>query len=200
VIAIDRVHERLITAATEAGAETVNFEEVDDVNEFLRDTTGGRGPDACIDAVGMEAHGMGAMGVYDKLKQSLMLESDRPHVLRQMIYACRKGGTLSLAGVYSGLIDKIMMGAAFNKGLTFKMGQTHVHRYLPLLTKFIQEGRIDPAFVVTHHMALEDGPDAYDMFLHKRDGILKVVLRPGKTSEEASREFAGAVPHTQEVS
>jgi threonine dehydrogenase-like Zn-dependent dehydrogenase len=190
VIAIDLVPDRLMLAATASGAETLNPEDVD-IYEALRDMTGGRGPDACIDAVGMEAHGFGAMGVYDKVKQSLMLENDRPHVLRQMIHCCRKGGTLSVPGVYSGLIDKFPYGAAFGKGLTIKGGQTHVHRYLPDLLELIVNGRVDPSFVVSHHMPLEDGPEAYDMFLHKRDACMKVVLTPGQKSESRARR-AGA--------
>jgi threonine dehydrogenase-like Zn-dependent dehydrogenase len=190
VIAIDLVPDRLMLAATASGAETLNPEDVD-IYEALRDMTGGRGPDACIDAVGMEAHGFGAMGVYDKVKQSLMLENDRPHVLRQMIHCCRKGGTLSVPGVYSGLIDKFPYGAAFGKGLTLKGGQTHVHRYLPDLLELIVNGRVDPSFVISHHMPLEDGPEAYDMFLHKRDACMKVVLTPGQKSESRARR-AGA--------
>src|SRR5262249_23912683 len=134
------------------------------------------------DAVGMEAHGLGAIGVYDRFKQSLMLESDRPHVLRQVIRCCRKGGTLSIPGVYSGSVDKVPMGAVMNKGLTVKTGQTHVHRYLPVLLQHILDGRVDPSFVVTHHMSLDDGPRAYDMFLRKRDGCMKLVLKPGERS------------------
>ncbi len=185
VIAIDRIPDRLMTAATASGAETLNFEDVD-IYEALREMTGGRGPDACIDAVGMEAHGMGVMGVYDKVKQSLMLESDRPHVLRQMIRCCRKGGTLSVAGVYAGLIDKFPFGAAFGKGLTIKGGQTHVQRYTPMLLDMIVEGKIDPSFVVSHHLPLEDGPDAYDMFLHKNEGCMKIMLKPGMKSSRSS--------------
>jgi len=194
VIAIDRVHDRLMLAAANSGAEPLHLDDVD-VYEALRDMTGGRGPDACIDAVGMEAHGFGAMGVYDKVKQSLMLESDRPHVLRQMIHCCRKGGTLSVPGVYSGLIDKFPYGAAFGKGLTLKGGQTHVQRYLPDLLQLIIDGKIDPSFVITHHMSLEEGPKAYDMFLHKHDGCMKVVLNPGRAPSPQERE----TPQEQEV-
>ncbi len=189
VIAIDLVPDRLMLAATASGAETLNLEDAD-IYESLRDLTGGRGPDACIDAVGMEAHGMGAMGVYDKVKQSLMLENDRPHVLRQMIHCCRKGGTLSVPGVYSGLIDKFPYGAAFGKGLTIKGGQTHVHRYLPDLLDLIVNGRVDPSFVVSHHMPLEEGPQAYEMFLHKRDACMKVVLTPGRDADSRTRRAA----------
>jgi threonine dehydrogenase-like Zn-dependent dehydrogenase len=187
VIAIDRLDDRLMMAATASGAEPLNYEDRD-IYETLRDMTGGRGPDACIDAVGMEAHGMGGMGVYDKVKQSLRLESDRPHVLRDMIRCCRKGGTLSVPGVYSGFIDKFPYGAAFGKGLTIKGGQTHVHRYMPDLLQHILEGRVDPSFVVTHHMALEEGPEAYGMFLHKQDGCMKIVLSPGAKAKQRRAE------------
>lgn len=177
VIAIDRIPERLQMAKEQCGAEVLNYEEVE-VGEALKEMTGGRGPDACLDAVGMEAHGTDAMAFYDKAKQALRLETDRPTALRQLIVACGKGGHVSLAGVYGGFIDKMPMGAAFNKGLTFKMGQTHVHRYLqPLLTR-IQNGEIDPSFVVTHKMSLEDAPKAYEIFKHKKDNCIKVVLKP----------------------
>jgi threonine dehydrogenase-like Zn-dependent dehydrogenase len=182
VVAIDRLDDRLMLAAASSGAETLNFEDVD-VYEALRDMTGGRGPDACIEAVGMEAHGMGLMGMYDKVKQSVRLENDRPHALREMIRCCRKGGSLSVAGVYSGFIDRVPMGAVMNKGLTIRTGQTHVHRYVPTLLKHITEGRVDPSFVVTHHMSLDDGPEAYDMFSHKRDACIKIMLKPGMESE-----------------
>jgi threonine dehydrogenase-like Zn-dependent dehydrogenase len=178
VIAIDRVPERLAMAQKDAGAEVINFEEVD-AGEALKEMTGGRGPDACIDAVGLEAHGMNVEGLYDKVKQTVRLETDRPHVLRQAIVACRKGGTVSLAGVYGGFVDKIPMGAAFNKGLTLKMGQTHVHRYLRPLLNRIQKGDLDPSFVITHRLPLEDAPRAYDIFKNKEENCIKVVLKPG---------------------
>jgi threonine dehydrogenase-like Zn-dependent dehydrogenase len=165
VIAIDCLDDRLMLAAASSGADTLNFEDVD-VYESLRELTAGRGPDACLDAVGMEAHGLGAA-------------SDRGHVLSEPIRCCRKGGTLSIPGFYSSLVDKVPMGALMNKGLTIKTGQTHIHRYLPLLLQHIIEGRIDPSFVVTHHMSLEDGPEAYDMFQHKRDDALKIIMNPG---------------------
>ena len=176
VIAIDSVPERLRMAETH-GAETLNFEEVD-VQEALNEMTGGRGPDACIEAVGMESHGLGVMDFYDKAKQAVRLETGRPHALRAAILNCRKGGTVSIAGVYGGFIDKIPMGAAFNKGLTFKMGQTHVHRYLQPLLSRIESGDIDPSFIITHRMRLEDAPKGYEMFKHKEDGCVKVVLTP----------------------
>lgn len=176
VIAIDRVPERLRMASM-AGADVLNYEG-SDVVEALKEMTGGRGPDVCIDAVGMEAHQNGLPGLYDKVKQDLRLETDRPHVLRQAIQACRKGGTVSFPGVYSAFLDKFNFGAAFGKGLRFVMGQTHVHRYVPKLLEYIREGKIDPSFVVTHKMALEDAPEAYQMFQKKQDGCIKVVLVP----------------------
>lgn len=177
VIAIDRIPERLQMAKEQCKAEVLNYEEVD-VGEALKEMTGGRGPDACLDAVGMEAHGTDAMALYDKAKQAVRLETDRPTALRQVIVSCRKGGHVSLAGVYGGFLDKIPMGAAFNKGLTFKMGQTHVHRYLRPLLERIQNGEIDPSFVITHKMSLEDAPKGYEIFKHKKDNCIKVVLKP----------------------
>lgn len=177
VIAIDRVPERLKMAQEWGGAEVINYEEVD-VGEALKEMTGGRGPDAVIDAVGMEAHGTGVDALYDKVMQAVRLESDRPTALRQAIVACRKGGNVSVAGVYGGLIDKVPMGAAFNKGLNFKMGQTNVHRYLRPLLEHIQKGDIDPSFVVTHQLKLDDAPHAYEIFKHKKDNCIKVVLKP----------------------
>lgn len=177
VIAFDRVPERLQMAKEQGKAEVLNYEEVD-VGEALKEMTGGRGPDACIDAVGMEAHGTDAMAFYDKAKQAVRLETDRPTALRQVIVACGKGGHVSLAGVYGGFLDKVLMGAAFNKGLTFKMGQTHVHRYLRPLLERIQNGEIDPSFVITHKMSLEDAPKGYEIFKHKKDNCIKVVLKP----------------------
>jgi threonine dehydrogenase-like Zn-dependent dehydrogenase len=178
VIAIDRVPERLDLARRCSRAETLNFEE-DDIQDRLRVMTGGRGPDACIDAVGLEAHGSGSLGArYDDVKTKLFLATDRLDVLRQAIHACRKGGTVSIPGVYGGFLDKMPMGAAFAKGLTLKMGQTHVHRYLPLLLSFIEEGAIDPSFVISHRLSLDEAPGAYRMFRDKAHGCTKVVLRP----------------------
>ena len=177
VIAIDRVPERLELARTQGPAEVINFEAVD-AREQLNELTGGRGPDACIEAVGLESHGLGAAGVYDRTKQELKLETGRPHALRQAILSCRKGGVVSVAGVFGGFIDKLPMGAAFNKGLTFKMGQTHVHRYLKPLLKTIEDGQIDPSFVITHKLSLDDAPNAYRQFRDKKDGCIKVMLRP----------------------
>lgn len=177
VIAIDRVPERLQLAQSVSRAEVINFEEVDP-GEALTEMTGGRGPDACIDAVGMEAHGMGLEGFYDKAKQALRIESDRPSVLRQVLLACRKGGTVSLAGVYGGFIDKVPMGAAFNKGLTLKMGQTHVHKYMRPLLERIQAGDLDPTHIISHRLPLEQAPHGYDIFKHKKENCTKVVLKP----------------------
>jgi len=177
VIAIDRIPERLRLAETYSGAETLNYEEVDP-GEALKEMTGGRGPDACIDAVGMEAHGTGPDAFYDKVKQAVRLETDRPTALRQVILACRKGGHVSIPGVYGGFLDKVPMGAAMNKALTFKTGQTHVHRYLQPLLQYIQNGEIDPTFIITHRLPLEQAPHGYEIFKHKKDNCIKVVLKP----------------------
>ncbi|MGV0024245.1 zinc-dependent alcohol dehydrogenase [Phormidesmis priestleyi] len=177
VIAIDRVPERLQLAKEKSGAEVINYEEID-AGDALKEMTGGRGPDSCLDAVGLEAHGMGLMGFYDEAKQAVRLETDRPHVLRQMMVACRKGGTVSVMGVYGGFVDKMPFGAAFNKGLTLKMGQMHGQRYMPMLLDRALNGEIDPSYVFTHHMPLAQAPEAYEMFKHKQDKCIKVVLRP----------------------
>jgi threonine dehydrogenase-like Zn-dependent dehydrogenase len=177
VIAIDRFPERLKMAREHSGADVLNYEQVN-VVEALKEMTGGRGPDACIDAVGMEAHNTGLIGWYDQIKQSLWLETDRPHALRQAIQACRKGGTISIPGVYAGFIDKVPMGAAFNKGLNFKMGQTHVQNYLQPLLARIERGEIDPSFVITHKLSLDAAPHGYEIFKHKHDKCIKVVLEP----------------------
>lgn len=178
VIAIDRFPERLQMAKERGKAEIINYEEVDDVGEVLKEMTGGRGPDACIDAVGMEAHGTDAMALYDKVKQAVKLETDRPTVLRQAIVACRKGGVVSVPGVYGGFIDKMPMGAIVNKGLTLRSGQTHVHKYLRPLLEKIQNGEIDPSFVITHRLNLEDAANGYEIFRNKKDNCIKVVLKP----------------------
>jgi threonine dehydrogenase-like Zn-dependent dehydrogenase len=178
VIAIDRVPERLAMAASHGKAETLNFDN-DDIYECLMSMTNGRGPDRCIDAVGTEAHGTGSFdAIIDKAKAAVMLGTDRPHVLRQAIQCCRKAGTISIPGVYVGLLDNMPFGAAVNKGLTFKMGQTHVQRYLRPLLSRIETGEIDPSFVITHRLPLEKAPDAYKMFRDKQDGCVKVVLSP----------------------
>jgi threonine dehydrogenase-like Zn-dependent dehydrogenase len=161
-----------------AGAVTLDYEEVD-VREALRDLTAGRGPDACIDAVGMEAtHGSGPIAAYDKVKQALRMETERPHALRQAITSCRNGGTVSIMGVYGGMVDKFPIGSVMNRSLTIRTGQCHVHRYLRPLLERVQRGEIDPSFVVTHRMSLSEAPGAYDTFKHKRDECMKVVLTP----------------------
>lgn len=177
VIAIDRVPERL-ELARKGGAETLNYEEVHDIVEALKLLTGGRGPDGCIDAVGIEAHGLGLPGMYDRVKFRLKLETDRPNALREAIQACRKGGNVSIPGVYGAFVDKLNMGSAFAKGLTFRMGQTHVHRYLKPLLARIEKGEIDPSFVITHRLRLDDAPSAYKTFREKHDGCIKVVMKP----------------------
>ena len=177
VIAIDRFPYRLRMAHDKGGAETLNYEEVD-VLEALRDMTAGRGPDSCIDAVGMEGHAPGLHGAYDKVKTVLMMETDRPVALRQAILACRSGGVVSVAGVYGGFIDKFPMGAIVNRSLTLKSGQTHVHRYMRPLLGRIEAGEIDPSFVITHRLRLEDAPKGYETFVHKQDECMKVVLAP----------------------
>ena len=178
VIAIDWVEERLRMAAEQGGAEVLNFFDVD-VFDKLKEMTGGIGPDACIDAVGMEAHGAGSFGAWvDRAKAAMMLATDRPTALRQAINACRKGGTVSVPGVYGGFLDKVPFGAAFAKGLTFKMGQTHVHKYLRPLLERIEKGEIDPSFVITHRMRLADAPQGYEIFKHKQDNCIKIVMQP----------------------
>ena len=177
VIAIDRFPERLRMAREEGGAETINYEEADTYGTLM-EMTGGRGPDACIDAVGMEAHGAPLEYAYDRAKQAMMAESDRPIVLREAIRACRNGGTVSIPGVYGGLGDKIPLGAMMNKGLTIKTGQTHVHRYLQPLLEKIERGEIDPGFVITHRLKLEDAPEGYRMFVEKQDECIKIVMTP----------------------
>jgi len=178
VIAIDRVPERLRMAEERGRAETINFDD-GDVYERLMALTGGRGPDRCIDAVGTEAHGRGSVdAMFDKVKVAAYLGTDRPHVLREAIMCCRKGGTISVPGVYVGFLDKIPFGAAMGKGLTIKTGQTHVPRYHQRLLGKIEAGEIDPSFVVTHQLPLEEGPEAYRMFRDKKDGCIKVMLKP----------------------
>lgn len=179
VIAIDRVPERLALAASAGKAETLDYSRVD-VADALRVMTAGQGPAACIDAVGLEAHGHSLDAWYDRAKTSLRLATDRSHALRQAIAACRKGGTVSIPGVYGGWLDKFPLGAAFAKGLTLKMGQTHMHRYLPGLLARIERGEIDPSFVVTHRIGLDDVPAMYRTFRDKQDQCIKAVIRPGQ--------------------
>ena len=176
VIAIDTVPERL-QMAVDGGAETLDSLH-DDVFERLKDMTGGLGPDACIDAVGMEAHGAKADYWYDKAKTMTFMATDRASALRQAINSCRKGGVVSIPGVYGGFIDKVPIGAAFNKGLKLRMGQTHVHKYLPRLLQHIERGDIDPSFVVTHTVSLDSAPEMYRTFRDKKDGCIKVVMKP----------------------
>jgi len=177
VIGIDSVPERLRMAREQGGAETIDFSN-EDVFDKLKNLTGGRGPDSCIDAVGLEAHGATLDAYYDKVKAATFMATDRPDALRQAIHACRKGGTVSVPGVYGGLLDKIPFGAAFAKGLTLKMGQTHVMNYLRPLLDRIERGEIDPSFVITHRLTLDDAPRAYKMFRDKEDRCIKVVLKP----------------------
>ena len=177
VIAIDRIPDRLEKARTYANAEVLNYEEVD-VLEALREMTGGRGPDRCIDAVGMEAHTTGIEQYYDKAKQTLRLQTGRPAVLRQAIMACRKGGTVSIVGVYGGLIDKFPMGAAMNKALTLRMGQMFAQKYIPQLLEIVASGKVDPAYMLTHRYALDQGPEGYKMFKNKTDSCMRVVFTP----------------------
>jgi threonine dehydrogenase-like Zn-dependent dehydrogenase len=178
VIAIDHVPERK-ALALKAGAAAC-FDDVDDaIVERLREATGGRGPDAVIDAVGMEAHGAGSIdAVYDRVKQAARLETDRPHALRTAIQSCRKGGVLSIPGVYGGVVDKLNLGASFQKGLTWKMGQTHVHKWHRGLLERIIDGALDPSFIITHRASLDDAPAMYRRFRDKEDGCVKVVMRP----------------------
>jgi threonine dehydrogenase-like Zn-dependent dehydrogenase len=177
VIAIDRFPERLRMARDKAGAETINYEETD-IYEALKEMTGGHGPDACIDAVGMEAHSPGLHGAYDRVKQAMMLETDRAAALRQAIMACRNGGTVSVIGVYGGFIDKFPMGSVMNRSLTIRAGQCHVHRYMRPLMQRIQNGEIDPGFVVTHTMSLDEAPEGYAKFVEKQDECIKIILKP----------------------
>lgn len=177
VIAIDRFPERLVLAATHSRAEVLNYSEVD-IAEALRAMTGGQGPDACIDAVGLEAHGTTLDAWYDLAKTTMYMATDRTHALRQAIACCRKGGTVSIPGVYGGLLDKFPLGAAFAKGLTLKMGQTHMQKYMPGLLERIERGEIDPSFIITHRVTLEDAPTMYRVFRDKRDACIKVVMKP----------------------
>ncbi|RZA09372.1 MAG: glutathione-dependent formaldehyde dehydrogenase [Proteobacteria bacterium] len=176
VIAIDRFPERLEMAAKHCGADVINYEELDVIDE-LKKRTGGRGPDACIDAVGMEAHGTGLQYTYDKTKTMLMMETDRPIALRQAMIACRKGGTISIPGVYAGVLDKMPFGAAFAKGLTLKMGQTHMQKYMPPLLDLILNDKIDTTFLITHRIKLDEAADAYEMWQKKKDACVKFVIK-----------------------
>lgn len=177
VVVIDNVPERL-SMAEAGGAITINFDN-ESVLGRLQDLTHGKGPEKCIDAVGLEAHATRSLdSVYDRVKQAMLLESDRAHVLREMIYVCRPAGVLSIPGVYGGLVDKIPMGALMNKGLTVRAGQTHVKRWTDDLLRRIDEGQIDPSFVITHTVGLDQGPEMYKTFRDKQDGCIKVILKP----------------------
>ncbi|OLE96606.1 MAG: hypothetical protein AUG75_18410 [Cyanobacteria bacterium 13_1_20CM_4_61_6] len=177
VIAIDSVPERLRMARDINGAEIIDYEK-EDVFDTLKTLTGGRGPDACIDAVGLESHGATFDAYVDAVKASAFLATDKPSALRQAIHACRKGGIVSIPGVYGGFLDKIPFGAAFQKGLTFKMGQTHMMRYMKPLLDRIESGELDPSFVITHRVPLDNAPDAYKTFRDHQEGCIKVVLKP----------------------
>jgi threonine dehydrogenase-like Zn-dependent dehydrogenase len=179
VIAIDNVPERLALAAGESNAETINFDEVN-VYDTIQEMTNGRGADRCIDAVGCEALAGGTPdGTLDAIKTATFMATDRPHVIRQVIWCCRKAGTISMPGVYVGAGDKIPIGAFMNKGLTWKTGQTHMQKYMKPLLEKIENGEIDPSFIITHEMPLTDAPKGYEMFKHKQDSCIKVVLKPG---------------------
>ncbi len=184
VIAIDRFPYRL-RMAEEGGAETINYEEVDSVVDTLKEMTANIGPDSCMDAVGMEAHASGPLYMMDRVKQAMMIETDRPVALREAIQACRKGGTVSVPGVYAGFDDTIPMGAFMNKGLTMKTGQTHMMRYMQPLLERVQNGDIDPSFVISHRVPIDRAPEMYSKFQKKEDNCTKVVLDPWANSKAA---------------
>lgn len=176
VLVIDHYEGRLKMAEA-AGAEAVNFDDVDSLMDELKFLTGGRGPDSCIDAVGMEAHGHTVAASIDRVKAAVMLATDRPDALRQAIQACKKCGTVSVPGVYGGVLDKVPFGAAFGKGLTFKMGQTHTQKYMKPLLEKILDDKIDPSFVITHRVRIDDGPEAYKTFSDKKSECIKVIIQ-----------------------
>lgn len=178
VIAIDRYPERLAMTERYSGAETLNYQETD-IEAELRERTGGRGPDVCIEAVGMESHSPGPMYWYDQVKQQLRLETDRPLSLRQAIFACRKGGTVAVMGVFAGLVDKFPMGAVMNKGLSLVSGQQYGQRYIPMLLDRMRKGELKTSHLMTHPMSLDEGPKGYVMFKNKLDGCVRAVFRPG---------------------
>lgn len=178
MIGIDRFDYRLDKAREAGATDVIDYEQVN-VPAVLKKLTGGRGPDACIDCVGLEAHhSAGLIHGYDRVKQAARLETERAHALREAILSCRNGGTVSIMGVYGGLVDKFPIGSLMNRGLTIKTGQAHVQRYLPRLLARIETGEIDPSFVVSHHLALDEAPTGYELFKHKRDNCTKVVLKP----------------------
>jgi threonine dehydrogenase-like Zn-dependent dehydrogenase len=177
VIGIDRLPERLALAREKIGSETIDYSQTDSVLEELREMTGGRGPDACIEAVGMEAHGTGAQYAYDRVKQALHLHTDRGSALREAAMACRKAGTLAIAGVY-GVIDKFPLGVIMNKGLTIRTSQQPGQRYMPKMLEHVQNGDLDPSFLASHRMSLEDAPRGYELFKDKEDGCVRAVFAP----------------------
>jgi threonine dehydrogenase-like Zn-dependent dehydrogenase len=177
IIAIDRFPYRLQLAVDKAGAtDVINYEQ-ENVQDALRELTAGRGPDACIDCVGLEAHGTGLQYAYDATKQKLKVQQDRPIAVRDAILACRSAGIVSIMGVYAGFVDKFPLGSLMNRGLTIRTGQCHVHRYMKPLLERILRGEIDPSFVVSHHMNLDDTPKGYDLFMRKQDDVMKIILR-----------------------
>ena len=178
VIAIDRFPERLLMAKENTGAEVLDYTKVDNVSDAIMDLTGGLGPESCIDAVGMEAHGTSMDAWYDAAKMAAGIGTDRIHALRVAIQTCQKGGTVSIPGVYGGMLDKFPLGSAFAKGLTFRMGQTHMHKYLRPLLNHIENGDIDPSEIITHRLGLTEAPNAYRTFRDKKDNCIKVVLDP----------------------
>ena len=178
VIAIDRFPERLALARN-LGAITVDYSDEDtSVLTALKDLSGGIGPDGCIDAVGLESHFSDLQGIYDAVKTTLLLETDRPGVLRQAIQAVRKGGTLSIPGVYGGMLDKVPFGAAFGKGITMKMGQTHMHKHMKPLLERVEKGQIDPSFIISHRITLDDAPEMYKVWRDKKERVTKIVIDP----------------------
>ena len=183
VIAIDRFPERLAMARNHVGSETINYEEVESVLDVLKEMTGGRGPDACIDSVGMEAHGTGAVYAYDRVKQALRMETDRGSALREAIMACRKGGVLSILGVY-GLMDKFPIGVLMNKGITVRTAQQHGQRYVQRLLDYSEKGQLDASFMMTHKMPLEEAVKGYELFKKKEDGCVRAVFVPGLHAEQ----------------
>ena len=181
VVAIDSVPERLAMARS-VGAITVDYSQEDlSVLTALKELTGGTGPDGCIDAVGLESHSSDLQGAYDKVKVALLMETDRPSVLRQAIQAVRKGGTVSIPGVYGGMLDKVPFGAAFGKGITMKMGQTNMHNYMKPLLERIENGQIDPSYIISHRISLEEAPAMYEVWRDKKDNVTKIVIDPWST-------------------
>ena len=178
VFVIDRFPERLELARDYCGATVIDYSDGKSVVEALRDLTGGVGPDSCIDSVGMEAHGTDIAALYDKIEQAMMMETDRPTALRQILQSVRKGGTVSLPGVYGGALNKLNFGAAFGKGITMKMGQTHMHKYLKPLLDRVEQGQIDPSFLISHRIGIQDVPEMYRIWRDKKDRVTKIVIDP----------------------